>query len=139
MFSIGKMSKLTGIKIPTIRYYEQIGLIKTPERSHGNQRRYTKFELERLSFIKHARELGFSIKSIHKLVDLSALGSHKCNKIDQIAAEQLQSVKEKIKQLNSLKVELERIVGGCKTNKVKDCYVIQSLSDHSLCKNEHCL
>lgn len=139
MFSIGEMSKLTGIKIPTIRYYEQIGLIKAPERSEGNQRRYTKIELERLSFIKHARELGFSIKSIRKLLDLSSFDSHKCDEINQIASEQLQSVKEKIKQFHNLKNELERIVAGCKTNKVKDCYVIQSLLDHSLCENDHCL
>ena len=51
MFSIGELSKRTGVKIPTIRYYEHTGLIDAPERSEGNQRRYSKDGLKRLSFI----------------------------------------------------------------------------------------
>ena len=64
MFSIGSLSKQTGVKVPTIRYYEQIGLIDPAERTEGNQRRYRKEALQRLGFIKHARELGFSIETI---------------------------------------------------------------------------
>lgn len=64
MFSIGQLSKRTGVKIPTIRYYEQMGLIDAPERSEGNQRRYTKDGLGRLSFIRHSRDLGFLIEDI---------------------------------------------------------------------------
>ena len=61
MFSIGELSKRTGVKIPTIRYYEQMGLIEPPQRSEGNQRRYTRDGLRRLSFIRHSRDLGFTI------------------------------------------------------------------------------
>jgi len=58
MLSIGQLSRRSGVKIPTIRYYEQVGLLSTPERTSGNQRRYTKEQLERLSFVRHARGLG---------------------------------------------------------------------------------
>ena len=58
MFTIGDLSRSTGVKIPTIRYYEQMGLLSHSERSEGNQRRYSGEEQERLSFIRHARELG---------------------------------------------------------------------------------
>ena len=55
-YSIGELSAETGVKVPTIRYYEQMGLVAAPERSEGNQRRYSRQELERLAFIRHARD-----------------------------------------------------------------------------------
>ena len=57
MFSIGELSKRTKVKVPTIRYYEEMGLLSEPERTEGNQRRYDVAGLERLSFVKHARDL----------------------------------------------------------------------------------
>ena len=73
MFSIGELAKQTGVKIPTIRYYEKMGLIDMPDRSIGNQRRYSRQGLERLAFIRHARDLGFSISDIR---ELNALSQH---------------------------------------------------------------
>lgn len=61
MYSIGQISRRTGIKVPTIRYYEDMGLIEPADRTEGNQRRYDAAGLEKLGFIKHARDLGFSI------------------------------------------------------------------------------
>ncbi len=58
MLSIGELSKRTGVKVPTIRYYEQMGLIREADRSEGNQRRYEKADLDRLAFIRHARISG---------------------------------------------------------------------------------
>ncbi len=70
MFSIGELSKRTKVKVPTIRYYEEMGLLAAPERTEGNQRRYDMAGLERLSFIKHSRDLGFSIEAISDLIEL---------------------------------------------------------------------
>ena len=70
MFSIGELSKRTKVKVPTIRYYEEMGLLAEAERTRGNQRRYDKAGLERLSFIRHARDLGFSIEAISSLIEL---------------------------------------------------------------------
>ncbi|MGO4835845.1 MerR family transcriptional regulator, partial [Rhizobiaceae sp. 2RAB30] len=70
MFTIGDLSRKTGVKVPTIRYYEQMGLMAQAERSEGNQRRYGAAERDRLSFIKHARDLGLTIESIRELLDL---------------------------------------------------------------------
>ena len=67
MFSIGALSKQTGVKVPTIRYYEQIGLIDPTDRTEGNQRRYSDEAIQRLGFIKHARELGFSIEGFQNI------------------------------------------------------------------------
>jgi DNA-binding transcriptional MerR regulator len=84
MFSIGQLSKRTGVKIPTIRYYEQMQLIKTPEHSSGNQRRYTTGGPKRLSFIRHARQLGLSFEDIRKLVQLSQSSERPCSNAHEI-------------------------------------------------------
>ena len=137
MFSIGQVSKQTDIKVPTIRYYEEIGLVKVQRRSVGNQRRYSENDLQRLSFIKHARELGFPIASVRQLLVLSDSGLDRCDDIDELASEQLLEVKEKIKQLTNLKLELTRMIDGCEAGDSQQCYVIESLSDHTLCNGTH--
>ena len=137
MFSIGELSRATGVKVPTIRFYEQMGLLDAPERSHGNQRRYEKKGLERLAFIKHARDLGMNIEAIRKLIRLSAHPDQPCDDADRIAKEQLEAVRGRIARLKRLETELERIASGCEADHIGDCYVIRALSDHELCADEH--
>ena len=137
MYSIGDLSRRTGVKIPTIRYYEQMGLIAAPERSEGNQRRYEKRELERLAFIRHARDLGLSIESIRDLLALSQHPERPCGEADRIANEHLVTVREKIVQLQKLERELERIVACNGDHTIGDCYVIRALADHSMCGGDH--
>ena len=137
MFSIGELSQRTGVKVPTIRYYEQMGLLDAPERSHGNQRRYDRKGLERLAFIRHARDLGLPIEAIRELIRLSSHPDRPCDDADRIASEQLEAVRARIAQLRRLESELERISTGCKADHVGDCYVIRALADHELCASEH--
>ncbi|GCA48914.1 MerR family transcriptional regulator [Sinorhizobium meliloti] len=137
MYTIGDLSRRTGVKIPTIRYYEQMGLLAAPERSEGNQRRYEKHELERLAFIRHARDLGLSIEAIRDLLALSEHPERPCGEADRIATEHLASVREKIARLRRLEHELERIVACHGDHTIGDCHVIRALADHSLCGKEH--
>ncbi|CAH0339755.1 helix-turn-helix domain-containing protein [Rhizobium sp. CECT 9324] len=137
MYSIGDLSRRTGVKVPTIRYYEQMGLISAPDRTEGNQRRYEKPDLERLTFIRHARDLGFPIEAIRELLTLSRHPEEPCGTADQIAREQLADVREKIAKLRKLEDELTRIVSHCEGHTVGDCYVIRALSNHGLCEHEH--
>ena len=136
MFSIGQLSKQTGVKIPTIRYYEQMGLIDAPERTEGNQRRYTKDGLERLSFIRHSRDLGFSVENIRGLLDLSQHPYKPCQDAHSIAAQHLKDVQTRIAKLRRLERELKRIT-HCNADNVADCAVIETLADHGLCETEH--
>lgn len=136
MFSIGQLSKRTGVKIPTIRYYEQMGLIDAPERSEGNQRRYTKEGLSRLSFIRHSRDLGFSVEDIRGLIELSQHPEKPCDDAHSIAVQHLKEVQEKIAKLRRLERELKRI-SKCDAGNVADCAVIETLADHRLCETEH--
>lgn len=137
MLTIGEMARRTGVKVPTIRYYEQMGLIDPTERSEGNQRRYSSRDRERLSFIRHARDLGLSIDAIRDLLELSAHPERPCGDADRIASDQLKSVRERIEKLRSLERELERIATGCAGHNISDCYVIRALASHDLCDGEH--
>ncbi|WP_367718590.1 helix-turn-helix domain-containing protein [Nitratireductor sp. GISD-1A_MAKvit] len=137
MWSIGELSKRVGVKVPTIRYYEETGLIDPPERSSGNQRRYGKQAMERLAFIRHARELGLGIDAIRSLIDLSGHPEKPCETADTIAREHLGEVRQRIARLQRLEQELQRIVDSCDSGTVCDCHVLRALADHSLCESEH--
>jgi DNA-binding transcriptional MerR regulator len=138
MLSIGELSKRTKVKVPTIRYYEEMGLLAAPERTEGNQRRYDAAGLERLSFIKHARDLGFSIEAISSLIELQNHPDRSCQAASEITTAQLSEVRLKIKKLRALEKELVRISVGCEGKGVSEnCYVLASLADHQLCQQEH--
>lgn len=138
MYSIGQLSKRTGVKVPTIRYYEQMGLLSAPERTSGNQRRYDPSGLERLGFIRHARDLGFTIEAISTLIELQEHPDRSCAEAENIAQTQLGEVRSKIKRLKALEKELTRITKGCDgSGEAGECYVLASLSDHALCAHEH--
>ena len=136
MFSIGQLSRRTGVKIPTIRYYEQMGLIDAPERSEGNQRRYTNDGLSRLSFIRHCRALGFTIEDIKEFIELSQHPEKPCVDAHSIAVQHLEAVRERIAKLQRLEQELTRI-SKCDAGNIAECAVIETLADHGLCETKH--
>lgn len=133
--AIGKVSEATGVKIPTIRYYEQIGLLPEPPRTEGNRRTYHRKDAERLTFIRHSRELGFEIDQIRTLLTLQDRPDQSCSDADVIARSRLVEVKEKIASLKALEKELERMVDGCSHGRVESCRVIEILADHLQCKH----
>ena len=137
MLTIGKLGDAAGVKVPTIRYYEQIGLLPEPDRSSGNQRLYARRTLDRLSFIRHARELGFPLEAIRDLLSLSDRPDQPCAAADSIARAQLAEVESRLARLTALKAELERMVVQCAGGKIADCRVIEVLGDHSLCATDH--
>lgn len=137
MFSIGQLSKATGVKIPTIRYYEDIGLLPAAERNAGNQRRYGQDGRDALGFIKHARDLGFGLDDIRELMALNGdLGSD-CRTADAIARSQLQQIRNRIARLQQLASELERISHLCEGGNGGTCQVLTALGDHSQCSGDH--
>lgn len=137
MLSIGTLAKRTGTKVQTIRYYEQIGLMLEPERSEGGQRRYGPLELDRLAFIRHSRQLGFSLEAIRELLDLSDSPERSCAQVDAVAQKQLRAVEARIARLEALRVELRRMIGECSADRVADCRVLEVLRDHEECLSEH--
>ncbi|ANL27633.1 MerR family transcriptional regulator protein [Rhizobium phaseoli] len=109
MLTIGELARATGTNVSTIRYWEQTGLLAPSGRSEGNQRRYTQDGLDRLAFIRHARDLGLSVDAIRDLIDLSERPDMPDMDADRIAAEQLAEIREKIQRLKMLENELVQI------------------------------
>jgi DNA-binding transcriptional MerR regulator len=127
-YAIGEASRLTGIKVPTIRYYEGIGLLAAPTRTEGKQRRYRLEDVARLNCIRHARDLGFEIADIAELLALSEGPDQSCKKVDEITRRHLSEVDRRIAQLSALRGELMRMVDECSHGRVGDCRVIETLS-----------
>lgn len=132
-FTIGHAAQATGSKVQTVRYYEQIGLLPRPDRSEGNQRLYTKADIDRLGFIRHARDLGFSIEAIRELLNMADRPDMPCNEADTLAARHLEAVVARIARLESLRAELERMLRQCAHGVIADCRVIEVLGDHDQC------
>lgn len=137
MLAIGTLAKRTGTKVQTIRYYEQIGLLPEAERTGGGQRRYGDAELDRLGFIRHARQLGFPLGDIRDLLDLSDNPERSCAEVDRIARRQLAEVEARLARLEALRTELRRMVDQCSRDTVADCRVLEVLRDHSACLTDH--
>lgn len=135
--SIGTLAKKASTKVQTIRYYEEIGIMPMPERTQSNRRTYGANAAKRLRFIRHSRELGFSIPAIRMMIELQTNTHGSCAHVDQIAVQQLSVVRAKIERLQALETELERMLNRCDGADITTCRVIEVLSDHSLCSAEH--
>jgi len=137
MLSIGEVAKKTGLKVPTIRFYEQEGLIGPPPRTESGRRLYADKDVRRLTFVRHARTLGFELPDIRSLLDLADHPERPCSDADRIATKNLETVRQRIDQLRALEQELSRMIVACEGGAAGECRIIESLNDHGLCENEH--
>ena len=136
-YSIGQLAKDCDCKVQTLRYYEEIALIPKPSRNSGNQRVYSENHRKRLNFIRHSRQLGFSLAQIRQILSLTDNPNQPCDQVNTIAEMHLNDVVYKIARLNDIRKELERMVCECSANNISECRIIEVLSDHSLCNSEH--
>jgi DNA-binding transcriptional MerR regulator len=132
--AIGDLARQAGVKIPTIRYYESIGLLPSAPRTESNRRQYDGQAVKRLKFIRHARELGFEVDAIRELLGLAEQPQRSCAKVDALAREHLQAITSRIERLTALKAEVENMIKACAKGRIAKCRVIDVLSHH-----EHCL
>ena len=126
--TIGDLARATGCKVQTIRYYESIGLLPAPVRTAGNQRRYGRAHRGRLEFVRHARELGFTLDQIRSMLEMSDHPDQSCAEVDELARTHLVEVEARIRRLSALKRELKRMITACGGGKVADCRIIDALS-----------
>jgi Cu(I)-responsive transcriptional regulator len=125
--TIGDLGKATNTKVETVRYYERIGLLPAPARSAGNYRTYGVAELGRLSFIRRARDLGFSLDQVRALLSLSDDRTCDCAGIDRIANKHLREVDRKLADLTALRRELKAVIDSCDGGTVAECRIIEAL------------
>jgi DNA-binding transcriptional MerR regulator len=125
---IGVAAIRSGVKVPTIRYYEEIGLLPAPPRTKSNRRHYNAADLRRLLFIRHARQLGFEIDTIRALLAIQDNPDQSCEAVDAIARSRLGEVERRIESLLKLKAELERMIANCSRRRVAECRIIEVLA-----------
>jgi MerR family mercuric resistance operon transcriptional regulator len=124
---IGELSRLTGVNIETIRYYEKIKMLQTPPRTEGGHRVYGPTETRVLAFIRRARELGFRLDEIRALLVLGGPGKASCADVREIAAHHLDDIRAKIADLKKLERLLAKTIAQCSGNRVPDCPVVDIL------------
>jgi len=127
--AIGELSNTSGVKIPTIRYYESIGLMPEPERTESNRRVYSHESLRKLRFIRHARELGFDMEAIRQLQELTQHPDQPCDNVHVIAEERLAEIDKKISHLIDLKKKISSMTCGHNHMTVENCRILKSLDE----------
>ncbi|WP_413692858.1 MerR family transcriptional regulator [Psychromonas sp. KJ10-2] len=127
IYSIGELSKMTQCKIPTIRYYEGIGVLQKAMRSTGNQRQYSQAHCDRLHLICHSRALGFSLEEIKQLIELQGGQFNSGQQSHDIVQSHLTDIRNKITQLKKLERELLTIVEQCHQSQTSDCLCVSAL------------
>ena len=127
-FTIGELSRLSGVIVETIRYFEKIGILPNPPRNSSGYRVYSTLHLERLSFIRRSRELGFSQAEVRRLLTLVDEHSYTCAEVKAMTGKQLAIVQDKIMDLQKLEHALANMVEECDGGDVPDCPIIDILS-----------
>lgn len=127
--SIGELATATGIKVVTIRYYEQKGILAAPARNAGNYRIYSQEHARALHFIRRSRDLGFALEEIRQMLRLSSENAPSCAEICAIAAHHLEDIENKVKDLKRLAAELRRINSSCSGDRpMVKCRILEALS-----------
>lgn len=125
-FTISAVARRAGIGVETIRYYQRIGLIKEPVKPVSGYRKYSNKDLEQLQFIQRAKQLGFSLAEIKVLL---ALGEGSCAQTKELAANKLDDVKGKIRDLTAIAHTLEQLLVSCESNRsTSSCPIIETIS-----------
>lgn len=131
-FAIGALSEKTGVKIPTIRYYESNGLLPAAARTDTNRRSYDDATVRRLKFIRNARALGFEVDAIRTLLDLADQPDLPCAEVDAITRRHLADIDDRLARLSALREAVQATVDQCERGRISHCRVIEVLADHEL-------
>jgi DNA-binding transcriptional MerR regulator len=130
--AIGVLSGRTQCTVPTIRYYEEIGLLPHAERGANGHRYYGEEDVRRLQFIKRCRDFGFPIEQVKQLAGLFEDGDRACVEVRDLAQVHLEQVRAKLKEMRQLESSLAGFVSSCNTacssGPTRNCVIIEDLS-----------
>jgi len=125
--NVGKVARHAGLPAKTIRYYDEIGLV-SPHRSENGYRIYSDDDLHRLSFLKRARNLGFSIDECRQLLLLYGDKSRSSQDVQRIAVAHVKAIETKISELQSMRETLQELVSACYGDERPDCPILADLA-----------
>jgi len=128
-YFVGQLAKEVGINVETVRYYEKLKLLPKPKRRESRYRIYDENDLKRLSFIKRAKELGFTLKEIKELFGLRIDSEAKCGDVKHLTEHKLSDVDIKIKDLKKIKTVLVKLIDQCVNEEVSsdECPILESI------------
>jgi len=129
---IGQLAKETGLNVQSIRFYERKGLLPSVNRSASGYRIYKEDSIRRIQFIKHAQEVGFSLKEISELLSLKVSGNGSCDMVQQIAAEKLKQLEERLESIERMKLTLTSMMEMCEEGlPARACPILEALDNDS--------
>ena len=130
--TIGQVATAADVNIQTIRYYERRGLFAVPKRTPAGYRQYAEDAVERLRFIKHAQELGFSLQEIQELLGLRVRHGAACDAVERKTRLKIDVVQQRIRDLQRMKHTLERLAAACAVRRpTAECPILEVLEDHA--------
>ena len=128
--TIGQVAKATGLNIQTLRFYEDKGLIDEPPRRSSGYREYSRSDLVRLTFIRRAKELGFSLKEIREILLLRVDPEATCSDVKVRAEAKIAEVDEKIRSLKRIRNALAKISSSCRgKGPTSECPILEALGE----------
>jgi Hg(II)-responsive transcriptional regulator len=131
--TIGEVAQAADVNVQTIRYYERRGLFAPPRRTSSGYRQYAEEAVSRLRFIKHAQELGFSLKEIQDLLGLRVRHGAACDAVERKTRQKIAVVEQKIRDLQRLQRTLDRLAAACAARTAtNDCPILEALEDHGI-------
>lgn len=126
--TIGKLARLAGVNIQTVRYYERAGLLIPVSKTGSGYRLYGEGELKRLRFVRHAKELGFTLKEVRDLMGLRVDSPSACEEVLKRAEEKLRDIEERIEKLNELRGVLNELITACRERTpTGECPILKSI------------
>jgi MerR family copper efflux transcriptional regulator len=128
VMNIGEASRYSGVSAKMIRYYESIGLIPAPTRSESGYRHYVPSDIHALRFVRRARDLGFSIEAIIRLLDLWRDRARASADVKRVALDHVATLKAKIADLQAMVTTLEHLADHCRGDERPDCPIMDDLS-----------
>jgi Cu(I)-responsive transcriptional regulator len=127
IYTVGEAAYASGVSAKMIRHYEQIGLLKEATRTDAGYRLYNSNDVHVLKFIRHSRDLGFSLKQIQDLLGLWQNKDRSSKEVKALANEHLNALNAKILELQTMKSELEKLVNCCKGDNRPECPILEGL------------
>jgi MerR family transcriptional regulator, copper efflux regulator len=126
-YTAGKLAQEAGVKLATVRYYERAGLLPEPPRTHSGYRQYDQEALRRLRFIRHAQELGFTLREVEELLGL-AKRKRSSAEVCVFTQQKIEMIDDKIRALKAMRSRLQRLTTACDgKGTVDDCVIMREL------------
>ena len=127
--TIGSLAAKAGVNVETVRYYERRGLVHQPRKPQTGYRRYPLEDVSRIQFIKHAQDLGFTLKEITALLSLRVSPKTSCDGVKEQAIAKIQGIEEKIQTLQNMKRTLKKLVRSCDERaSTSECPILETLN-----------